>query len=161
MATEVKAPNHYETMDNVSIFLAGSIEQGAAEPWQLRLFDALKDEENVVVLNPRREEWDSSWEQSITNGQFRGQVEWEIEAQENADIIAMYFDPKTKSPITLLELGLFARTGKLIVCCPEGYWRKGNVDVTCNFYGVQQARDFDQLVGMVKSDIALVRADQR
>ena len=34
-----------------------------------------------------------------------------------------------RAPITLLELGLFARSGKLIVCCPDGYWRKGNIEV--------------------------------
>ena len=38
--------------------------------------------------------------------------------------------------ITLLELGLFARSGKLRVCCPEPFWRKGNVDVVCARYGV-------------------------
>ena len=73
----------------------------------------LKD---VTILNPRRDDWDNSWTQSINNPQFREQVEWELEAMEKADIIAMYFDKSTKSPITLLELGLFAHTGKMIVC---------------------------------------------
>ena len=35
-----------------------------------------------------------------------------------------------------VELGLFARSGKLRVCCPEPFWRKGNVDVVCARYGV-------------------------
>jgi hypothetical protein len=34
----------------------------------------------ILVLNPRREDWDSSWIQSIDNPQFREQVEWEIYA---------------------------------------------------------------------------------
>ena len=29
----------------------------------------------VAVLNPRRDEWDASWEQSISNPLFRGQVD--------------------------------------------------------------------------------------
>ena len=33
------------------------------------------------------------------------------------------------SPISLLELGLYATTGKLRLICPEGFWRKGNVDI--------------------------------
>ena len=39
-----------------------------------------------------------------------------------------------------MELGLFAgrMPGKLIVYCPEGFWRKGNVDITCKYYGVRQ-----------------------
>ena len=43
-----------------SVFLAGSIEMGAAEDWQARLTHALQDLD-VLILNPRRDEWDASW----------------------------------------------------------------------------------------------------
>lgn len=49
-----------------SVFLAGSIEMGQAEPWQTLLEDALADLP-VTILNPRRDAWDASWEQSISN----------------------------------------------------------------------------------------------
>ena len=110
------------------VFLAGSIEQGRAELWQDRVADAFESRAGTL-LNPRRPEWDASWRQSIDEPRFREQVEWELEALERADSILMYFDPATKAPITLLELGLFARSGKLHVGCPEGYWRKGNVEI--------------------------------
>ncbi len=93
-----------------SIFLAGSIEMGQAEDWQTSLENSLQDQ-NCVILNPRREEWDASWEQSINNPPFREQVEWELDAQERAGFIAMYFAPDTRAPITLLDLGLAARSG--------------------------------------------------
>ena len=118
-----------------SVFLAGSIEMGVAEDWQSQVTGALAARD-VVLLNPRRDDWDSNWRQHIDDPQFRGQVEWELAAQERADLIIMYFVPSTRSPITLLELGLFARSGKLRVCCPEPFWRKGNVDVVCARYGV-------------------------
>jgi len=70
-------------------------------------------------------------------------------AQEKADIIAMYFCPETKSPITLLELGLFAHMKKMIVCCPDGYWRKGNVDIVCNRYGIEQINNLDGLINKI------------
>jgi hypothetical protein len=41
----------------------------------------------------------------------------------------MYLAPGTQSPVSLLELGLCARSGKLKVGCPEGFWRRGNVKV--------------------------------
>ena len=104
--------------------------------------------------NPRRDDWDSSWRQQIGDGQFREQVDWELAAQEAADRILMYFSPGTKSPITLLELGLAARTGKLIVCCPDGFWRKGNVDVVCARYGVEQVADLDALIARVLQSLA-------
>jgi hypothetical protein len=129
---EIKAPGALPKR----VFLAGSIEMGNAENWQERVASALSDVPNLTVLNPRRDNWDSSWAQSIHNPEFRGQVEWELAAQEIADVIFMYFAPGTQAPITLLELGLFARSGKLIVCCPDGFWRKGNVEVVCKYYGV-------------------------
>jgi hypothetical protein len=128
-----------------SVFLAGSIEMGHAGPWQSSVEQALADLP-VTILNPRRDEWDVSWVQSITNPQFRGQVEWELDAQEKASLILMHFDPATKAPITLLELGLFARSGKLLVSCPEGFWRRGNVEVVCARFKIPL---FDSLRGLI------------
>lgn len=127
-----------------SIFLAGSIEMGVAEDWQTRIIQSLElGGYDVDVFNPRRDAWDASWKQSIENAQFYQQVNWELNALEKCDIIFMYFAPDTKSPISLLELGLFAHTGKMIVCCPEGFWRKGNVDIVCDRYGIPVYRSFD------------------
>ena len=146
MATIIKPPEKIVITAGVpTIFLAGSIEMGEGENWQL-LFEREFEKSRVTILNPRREEWDASWIQSIDNLQFREQVEWELEAQERADIIAMYFVPGTKAPITLLELGLFAHSKKLIVCCPDGFWRKGNVDIVCRRYSIATADSLKDLV---------------
>ena len=132
-----------------SVFLAGSIEMGRAEPWQGQMEQALGDLD-AAILNPRRDAWDASWVQTIHNPLFREQVEWELAAQERADVIAMYFAPGTQSPITLLELGLFARSGKLIVCCPDGFWRRGNVQVVCASYRVPEADSLSELARAVR-----------
>lgn len=138
MPLVVKPPSPLRTTPGtLAVFLAGSIEMGAAGPWQADLEVALAAAP-VTLWNPRRDAWDSSWRQSIDEPLFREQVEWELEAQERADLIAMYFAPATRSPISLLELGLFARSGKLLVCCPEGFWRQGNVQVVCRRYGVRE-----------------------
>ncbi len=132
-----------------SVFLAGSIEMGAAAQWQRQVTEAL-DDLPITILNPRRDEWDASWVQSIANPQFREQVEWELEAQERASLIGMYFATATKAPVTLLELGLFARSGKLIVCCPDGFWRKGNVEVVCARYSVPLVGEFGEFVSRMR-----------
>jgi hypothetical protein len=139
------------------IFLAGSIEMGAAEDWQAQISNAFSELSNVVLLNPRREHWDPTWEQSLYEPRFVDQVEWELEMMDRADLIAMYFQPSTKSPITLLEFGLYARSGKLIVCCPEGFWRKGNVDIVCRRYGIMQAYDLQGLVQTIHREILAPR----
>lgn len=120
---------------NTSVFLAGSIEMGAAENWQdmiQRLFANIP----ITIYNPRRDDWDSSWIQRESDPQFNHQVNWELDKLEESDFIFMYFDGKTKSPITLLELGLFADSGKLIVVCPEDFWRLGNVEIVCSRYNI-------------------------
>jgi hypothetical protein len=132
-----------------SVFLAGSIEMGQAEDWQTRIAHALNDLE-VTILNPRRDEWDPSWEQSINNRQFREQVEWELDGLEKASVVAMYFSPATRAPVTLLELGLCARRSRLVVCCPEGYWRRGNVDVVCARYDIPLLSTLETLTAEVR-----------
>jgi hypothetical protein len=118
-----------------SVFLAGSIELGIAEDWQTNMCNFLLPS-SYNVFNPRRPDWDSSWEQDFTNPNFSQQVNWELNALEVSDIIVMYFDKDTRSPISLLELGLYAQSGKIHVVCPKGFWRKGNVDIVCNKYGI-------------------------
>ena len=136
-----------------SVFLAGSIDMGDAPEWQSELAASLSDVDELVLFNPRRVDWDASWEQSITNDEFVKQVEWELDALERAAVIAMYFAAESKAPITLLELGLHARSGKLIVCCPAGYWRKGNVDVVCRRFAVHQVHDLDALAVAVRARV--------
>jgi hypothetical protein len=132
-----KPPTNIATRNrnNKSVFLAGSIEMGAAENWQDTVGEFFH-QHSWDVLNPRRDDWDSSWKQTFEDAQFYQQVNWELNALEHADLIIMYFDPSTKSPISLLELGLFARSGKMKVICPDGFWRKGNVEVVCNYYNI-------------------------
>lgn len=128
------------------IFLAGSIEMGKAENWQEKLEKELQSLGEVCVLNPRRDDWDSGWKQEITNMPFYEQVTWELNGLENADLIVCYFSPETQSPVTMLELGLFARSGKLVVCCPDGFWRKGNIDIVCEKYGIPLVESVNDLV---------------
>ena len=106
-----------------------------------------------TIFNPRRLHWNPHWEQRKTNPQFKEQVDWELDRQKEAEVIAMYFDPKTTSPITLLELGLFAKDEKLIVSCPDGYYRKGNVEIVCDRYGIEMVETFDELVTRVKEKL--------
>ncbi len=151
----IQAPERWPVEDaRPAIFLGGSIEMGTAENWQARVAQALADTD-ALILNPRRGAWNAQWEQAIGNPEFREQVEWELAAQERADVILMYYAPETRSPITLLELGLFARSGKVLVCCPEGFWRKGNVDIVCARYGVPMFENPEALVAEARKRLSV------
>ncbi|WP_264553099.1 nucleoside 2-deoxyribosyltransferase domain-containing protein [Flavobacterium sp. N2038] len=99
-----------------------------------------------VIFNPRRSEWDSSWSQTIENIHFKEQVSWELHALERADIIIMYFAENTMSPISLLEFGLYAQSNKMMVVVEENFWRKGNIDIVCERYAVEQFKTLEELV---------------
>ena len=53
----------------------------------------------------------------------------------------------------MLELGLFANSGKLIVCCPDGFWRKGNVDIVCERYRIKQMSGLPDLVQSIVEEV--------
>jgi hypothetical protein len=145
---EIKAPNSDENIDHYlpRIFLAGSIEMGVADNWQTRVAKDMTDYE-VVLLNPRRDDWDSSWKQSIDDPQFNQQVTWELDGIDDSEIVIFYFDPNTKSPITLMELGLIANSCRhIIVCCPDGFWRKGNVEMVCDRYHIPLFNSYYEMI---------------
>lgn len=134
-----------------SIFLGGSIENGKAELWQDKLSSVLIETfNNVVIFNPRRENWDASLSNTIENPIFEEQVSWEYEHLEKSDYILLYFQPGTLSPISLMELGLFAGKSKLIVCCPDGFWRKGNVDFICKKFNIPTINNYMDVLNYLK-----------
>lgn len=149
---EIQAPNALKLKhDYISIFLAGSIEMGKAEEWQKRIVDSVPNKP-YIFFNPRRDDWDNSWEQKKTDENFKEQVRWELEALETADFILMYFDPETESPISMMELGAHIRDAKTYVICPEGFWKKGNIDITCEYYKTKQIDSLDTFIEMLKTD---------
>jgi len=124
---------------------------GKAIDWQASLAQAfLAKHPEIILANPRRLDWNSSWEQSIHHPEFNEQVTWELDHIERADLVIFFFQPDTYSPITLLELGKRlehpnAATNTL-VCCPAGFWRKGNVEIVCHRAGVPLLDNLDELV---------------
>jgi hypothetical protein len=143
------APESTASRDNrLAVFLAGSIEQGNADNWQRDLGEWL-DKHGYNVYNPRREAWDASWVQSKDNPQFKEQVMWELDHIINAHKVIFYFQPGTLSPITLLEFGLIAgqyydTSQEVYVICPEGFWRKGNVDIVCDLHGIPVYKSIEE-----------------
>jgi hypothetical protein len=124
---------------------------GDSIDWQSKVQEELKAFD-IVIYNPRRDDWDSSWKQDPTPGtNFHGQVTWELDHIEKADIVVFYFDPKTKSPITLLELGkCLGEKKKILVACPDGYFRKGNVVITCKRNDVDVLNSLSEVISKLK-----------
>lgn len=156
MAIQIIKPNSEEqvTKNQLSIFLAGSIEMGKAEDWQKVLTSKLETlGKDLTVFNPRRDDWDSSWTQEQSNPQFNQQVNWELNRLDECTIIFMYFSPETQSPISLLELGRYSGAKEMIVCCPRNFWRSGNVEILCTRNNTPMFETIEDAIGALITKI--------
>ena len=152
----IKPPQPIPTLadSDIAVFLGGSIEMGRAERWQDKVRDHFTGwNDDLIILNPRRDDWDSSWKQDPTPGtKFHEQVTWEIAAQEKADILIYYFADDTASPITLLELGSYGTAEpdypwkNVLVRVTEGYFRYGNVRIFCDHNGLTVCDSLEDLL---------------
>jgi hypothetical protein len=120
-----------------NLFLAGSIEMGKAIEWQreaVKYFGGY----NLNIYNPRCEDFNPDLLQSFTNRDFTSQVVWEQKKLMLCSLVLFNFVEDTKAPISLKELGQQAMIEKktVVVCCPKGFWKRGNIEVSCALYGM-------------------------
>ncbi|KAK4039635.1 hypothetical protein C8A01DRAFT_36418 [Parachaetomium inaequale] len=144
----IQAPSRPLITGVKSVFLAGTTTPTPGPDWRETLTDALSHLP-ITVFNPLRADWDSSWREDVTFAPFRDQVDWELDMQEGADVVVVYFGPGTDAPISLLELGLCAKSDKAIVVCHRDYRKRGNVQVVCRRLGVEFLDAGDDWVGRV------------
>jgi hypothetical protein len=146
MSNLIKAPTSIEVDNNFkSVFLAGTIENGRSDDWQKKVSDKLSDYA-LNIYNPRREKWEGSWEQNMNNVDLTNQINWEYDALDKADYILMNILPDSQSPITVLEFGMYAKSGKLLVCCPKEFFRYANIQVTCYRFNIPLFDNVDDLL---------------
>ncbi|KAF2710310.1 hypothetical protein K504DRAFT_259157 [Pleomassaria siparia CBS 279.74] len=137
---------------HASIFLAGSIEMGNAIQWQPHLTKLLSPLD-ITVCNPRRGTWGTGKTKEERDEQFSIQVEWELCALERVDVICFFFDKNTLSPVTMLELGLWAHSGKVVVCCDKDFWKAGNIHHVCNKYNVPFVKHYADLLPLIQQKL--------
>ncbi|KAI8935897.1 hypothetical protein NX059_012565 [Plenodomus lindquistii] len=142
-------PPEAPTYRKFSVFTAGSIEMGKAVQWQSQMATMLSLLP-ITVNNPRRGHWNPNVTPEAKDKAFRQQVEWELGALEQADVICFFFDVNTLSPVTLLELGIWAASDKVVVCCDPKYWRSGNVHIVCDRYNIPVVNTFAELVPAIE-----------
>jgi hypothetical protein len=41
----------------------------------------------------------------------------------------------------------------MVVCCPDGFWRKGNVEILCTRENVPLFNDMESAIGALKTKI--------
>lgn len=137
----IKPPNRIPR----KIFLAGTIDMGNSVDWQAEISKEFPDD---IILNPRRDDWNSKERQSIDNEYFNSQVNWEMNAMEKADLIIFNFLPNSQSPITIGEFYYWVnrKEKKILTCCPDEFWRSGNIHVMSERYDRGVFKNMDDLI---------------
>lgn len=121
---------------NLSIFLGGTIESGTSDDWQKKLSERLKEiwppDMDINVFNPRR----TIWDQNSSVIDRINQIKWEHYHLDRSEIIVMNILEDSKSPISLMEIGMYADSGNLLVFCPKSFYRYENVLCVCQKYDI-------------------------
>lgn len=141
-----------------TVFLAGTIDMGESEDWQTLVSERIASK-TEFIYNPRRPEWDATWKQTIDSLEFNNQASWELLMIERADFVLINLLPGSKSPVTMAEFGLCCalKPSATIVCCPDGFWRKGNIDIMGERYGVPVYETLDEAVADLSMRLELAR----
>lgn len=132
---KVYYPPKRPPLSDLTVFLAGTIDQGNSRDWQSDIIKELSvvpvSYGDVSFVNPRRPDWDSNWHDN--HPELIKQIRWELSELQHASLILMWIEPHSKSPITLLEMGLFANRDNLVIGCPDEFYRSTNVRETAKF----------------------------
>jgi hypothetical protein len=119
------APNRLKDYDCRSLFLAGSIDNGAAINWQPQIISAL-EETDFLIFNPRRSDWDPK--------EISDQVRWELDHILQATHVLFFFAKDSLAPISIGELYFLIGKNnidkKIYVVIEDGFWRADNLIVT-------------------------------
>ena len=151
----IRAPSEEPIRGTKSVFLAGTTTAVGDVDWREKLSASLS-EHPITIFNPNRPDWDSTWREDINFAPYREQVLWELDKQVKADLVVVYFHPATMAPISLLEFGLSARVpGKVIAIAPEGYQKRGNVQIVCRKFDIEFLDNVDELHEVIKKKLSL------
>ena len=108
-------------------FLAGSIDFKVTNSWRDKVIE--KSSEKTVFFDPTRKDHDL-----LSEEEMKSHIIWELKALELADFIILNFFPDAKSPISLVELGLYMKSNKLIVVCPKEFYQYRYLNTICCKY---------------------------
>lgn len=159
----IKAPGNFqkilkESLDyKTVIFLAGSIEMGAAKDWQSMVAKEIEDYHDLLVLSPRRDDWNSDWDNldPEPGTPLFEQIDWELRGLDQADLIYLYLAEDTISPISLLEMGLYHHKISCVYI-DDKYLRRANAVITANHFNMYHTNSEDEFFSVIHQDLTII-----
>lgn len=145
----IEAPNRPAAFGHTRLFLAGGIT--GCPDWQDEMVRKLKDEPNLIILNPRRADFPIGDPRAAYE-----QIKWEHDMLRDASRISFWFPKETICPIVLYELGAWCMTSKVLyVGLDRDYKRRQDVEIQTELIRpeIDLAYSLDDLVGQVRADL--------
>lgn len=139
--SKIKLP--LKDQDKKYYFLAGSINYHLSGNWRGKVTNEM--EHLVHFFDPTRIEHNE-----FSDFQMKEHIEWELNALNLSDKIILNFLPDAKSPISLVELGLYMKSSKLVVVCPDQFYQKRYVKVICEKYNTPFFNTIDKAIQYLK-----------
>ncbi|GAB5417556.1 MAG: hypothetical protein Crog4KO_08280 [Crocinitomicaceae bacterium] len=125
-----------KSSDKSFVFLAGSMGKDEHGTWRERIMSDLSGK--FLFLDPTCHN-----HASLDADGMKKHIQWELDAMEMADTILLHFLPESESPISLVELGLYTFTDKLIVVCPKEFYKYNYLYVLCEKYNTPFLEDIE------------------
>ena len=118
----IEAPQKFFNKNLTSLFLAGGITN--CPDWQQDLIKLLKDQDDLVIYNPRRKNFPIHDPNAA-----KQQITWEYNYLKQCDMISFWFSKGSLNPIVLYELGMHGNSSDrlIFVGMDEEYERKQDV----------------------------------
>ena len=133
----------YKEQNKQYVFLAGSIDLYLSTNWRAEIINKIG--QTFHFFDPT-----IASHNELTDVEMKNHINWELDAMNMADKIILHFLPTAKSPISLVELGLYATSKKLIVICPKLFYKSRYVYTLCEKYNVPVFENLDESLSMLK-----------
>ncbi|WP_405414549.1 nucleoside 2-deoxyribosyltransferase domain-containing protein [Maribacter sp. Asnod1-A12] len=128
-----------------SIFLAGSMDHKQEVSWR----DEISAEFGTYsIFDPTNNNHDH-----LNVKEMKRHINWELNALQLSDMILLNFLPNALSPISLIELGLYVNSEKLIVICPKEFYKSNYVHTLCDKYNTPIFNNITEAKTLLKNSI--------
>lgn len=124
------------------IFLEGSMEVNSSNNWRKQVITKLNNK--YFIFDPTNNNHDN-----LNQKDMKSHIKWELGALNLADKIILNFLPDALSPISLVELGLYVSTTKLVVVCPKKFYKSRYVYTLCKTYNTPVFKEIDRALHLL------------
>ena len=145
---EYNSPDVYDAGPG-SIFLGGSMTE--TNDWREHFIEGFKSYD-VSFLSPYRKNQPNITDENLdlNDPAIIEHIKWVNNAIDDAWMVFLYFDPSTKSPLSLLDFADLCKNKKAIVCCPKDFWKSTIIKTVCIEFNVQFFEDLENYIEYLK-----------